>query len=223
MAPPRLTVIGQPQDGDAGDDDVALARALIRRDPQAAFPAWTRLRPVVHATMRRLLGPGCELDDVAQEVFVRFFRQVPKLRDPAALRSFVYGICLRVARREMRARWLRRFLHLTSSGDPPEVAAPAGDHEAAEVLRRYYQVLERIGAGARSLYVARHVERLPLAEVAALHGLSVSTVQRRLARVAERVEAMVGGDPVLAGYLARARRATEASREDQKNDEGSRP
>ena len=123
----------------------------------------------------------------------------------------------------MRARWLRRFLHLTPSGDAPEVAAPAGDHEAAEVLRRYYQVLERIGAGARSLYVARHVERLPLAEVAALHGLSVSTVQRRLARVAERVEAMVGGDPVMAGYLARARHATEASGEDQESDEGSRP
>ena len=107
-------------------------------------------------------------------------------------------------RRELRSRWLRRFLHLTATGDAPELAASL-DVESREVLQHYYAMLERLGAEGRSLYVARHIERLPMAEVAAHHGLSISTTQRRLARVVRRMAAMVEGDPVLAEYLASAR------------------
>jgi RNA polymerase sigma-70 factor (ECF subfamily) len=209
---PRLTLVGsspRPEEG----DDVALAQALIRRDPQASLAAWTRLHGVVEGTLRRLVGPGSDVDDLAQDVFFRFFRQVPKLRDPGALRSFVIGICLRVVRQEMRQRWLRRFLRLTDSGDAPEVSTPDHDRsgdgasDAREVVRRYYEILDRLGGAERSLYLARHVERLPLAEVATLHGLSDSTARRRLLRIARRVAAMVDRDPALAAYLAQARQA----------------
>jgi RNA polymerase sigma-70 factor (ECF subfamily) len=203
MPLPRLTLVGKPPPADR-TDDAELARALIRRDPGVTFVAWTRLHPVVDGTLRRLMGPGDDLADISQEVFLRFFRHVGKLRDPAALRSFVTGICLRVVRRELRNRWLRRFLRLTASGDPPELAASL-DVESREVLQHYYEVLGRLGAEGRSLYVARHIERLPMAEVAAHHGLSISTTQRRLGRVVRRLEAMVEADPVLVGYLETGR------------------
>jgi RNA polymerase sigma-70 factor (ECF subfamily) len=186
-------------------EEVELARALIREDARVTFVAWTRLRPVVDVTLRRLMGPESEVEDLAQEVFLRFFRTVPRLRDPKALRSFLFGICLRTVRRELRRRWLRRFLRLTETGDPPDVAAPADpsdDGDAREVVRRYYDVLEKLGGGARSLFVARHIERLPLTEVAALHGMSVSTVQRKLGRIGQRVAAMVADDPVLSAFTA---------------------
>ena len=209
---PRLVLVGKSSGTDEGDD-VALAKALIRGDPQATFVAWTRLHGLAVGTLRRLAGPGGDVDDLAQEVFLRFFRQVPKLRDPKALRSFLIGICLRVVRGELRQRWLRRFLRLTDSGESPESSGlarwGAGDgHDASdarEIVRRYYAILDRLTIDERSLYVARHVERLPLVEVAALHGLSDSTARRRLLRVARRVEAMVERDPALAGYLAQAR------------------
>jgi len=119
------------------------------------------------------------------------------------LRRLLTGICLRVVRRELRYRWLRRFLRLSATGDPPELSASL-DVESREVLQHYYAVLGRLGAEGRSLYVARHIERLPMAEVAAHHGLSISTTQRRLGRVVRRVAAMVDADPVLAGYLTPA-------------------
>jgi RNA polymerase sigma-70 factor (ECF subfamily) len=203
MPLPRLTLVGKAPPAD-GTDDAELARALIRRDPGVTFVAWTRLHPVVDGTLRRLMGPGDDLADISQEVFLRFFRHVGQLRDPAALRSFVTGICLRVVRRELRHRWVRRFLRLTATGDPPELAASL-DVESREVLQHYYEVLGRLGAEGRSLYVARHIERLPMAEVAAHHGLSISTTQRRLGRVVRRLEAMVEADPVLAGYLSTGR------------------
>jgi RNA polymerase sigma-70 factor (ECF subfamily) len=206
----RLTLVGNPPRIDGGDD-VALAEALIRRDPQATFVAWTTLHGLAVATLRRLAGPGPEVEDLVQEVFLRFFRQVPKLRDPRALRSFLIGICLRVVRGDRRQRWLRSFLRLTDSGEAPEPQVPIRDGDLAgdarEIVGRYYAILDRLGGVDRSLYVARHVERLPLAEVAALHGLSDSTARRRLLRVAHRMAAMVERDPALSAYLAEEKRS----------------
>jgi len=184
----------------AEPDDEELIQALRRGDAQAAFVVWQRFAPLVTRTLRRLMGPGCDEEDLGQEVFFRFFRNVPALRTPSAVRSFLLGICIRVVRQEVRRRWLRRWLRLTDRGTLPDVAGPEADQDAREVVRRYYEILDRVGAEGRSLFVTRHVEGVGLADVAALHGLSVSTTQRKLARVTERIAAMARRDPVLAQY-----------------------
>ena len=199
MPVPRLSVVrDSPSTGQR--DDAGLVTALLRREPGSERAAWIRFRPIVEATLRRSVGPQGEVSDLAQEVFLRFFQGVHRLREASAVRGFLIGICLRVVGAELRKRWFRRFLRLTSTGESPEQEVRA-DLESREVLRRYYDVLERIGGQGRSLFVARQIEELPMAEVAALHGLSISTTQRRLRRVVRRVAAMVDADPVLAAYL----------------------
>jgi RNA polymerase sigma-70 factor, ECF subfamily len=183
--------------------DAELARALIRGDKGAPYLGWSRFVPIVRGNLRRLMGPGLDEDDLCQEVFLRFFQRIHGLRDPNAVRGFLFAICLRVTRRELRRRWLRRWLRLTDDGTLPEVLAGRATEDetgpqARDAVSRYYAILETLRGQARSLFVTRYVERLELTEVARLHGLSVSTTQRRLGRVAKRVEAMVRRDPVLA-------------------------
>jgi RNA polymerase sigma-70 factor, ECF subfamily len=199
MPIPRLSVVrDSPAIGES--DDVALVEALRRRTPGSDRAAWIRFRPIVEGTLRRSMGPEGEVSDLAQEVFLRFFQGVHRLRDASAVRGFLIGISLRVVGAELRKRWFRRFLRLTPNGESPEQEVRV-DLESREVLRRYYAVLERIGGQGRSLFVARQIEELPMADVAAMHGLSISTTQRRLRRVVRRVAAMVDADPVLAAYL----------------------
>ncbi len=158
MAVPHLTLVGQAPFGP--ERDTSIVQALRRGEAGAPFAAWARLRPDVDRTLRRLMGPDCDVDDLSQDVFLRFFASVPRLRDPEALRSFLFGICLRVTRRERRSRWLRRLFRLTDDGDLPERAVTSGpDAEVREVVRRYYQVLDRLGADARSLFIARNTRR----------------------------------------------------------------
>ena len=122
-------------------------------------------------------------DDLCQEVFLRFFQRVPGLRDPGAVRGFLFAVCLRVARKELRRRWLRRWLRLTDDGTLPESAPDraldAADREARDAIVRYYDILNTMGGQGRSLFVTRYIEGVALADVARLHGLSVSTTQRR--------------------------------------------
>jgi RNA polymerase sigma-70 factor, ECF subfamily len=195
---------------DAGDridkavSDEELALALVRGEKAAPRVAFVRFAPMVRRSLRRLLGPDLDEEDLCQEVFLRFFRRIRDLRDPGAVRGFLLAVCLRVGRQELRRRWLRRWLRLTDSGSLPEAPSDAAGKgpddracDARDAVNRYYRILDTVGGQGRSLFVARYIEGAELVEVARSHGLSLSTTQRRLSRVAKRVDAMVRRDPLL--------------------------
>jgi RNA polymerase sigma-70 factor (ECF subfamily) len=181
--------------------DAELVAALRAGSSRAQTVAWSELGPMVRRLVARFFGPGTETSDLSQEVFLRFFRRIDELRDPASLRGFVVGICLGVARNELRRARVRRWVGLTSRGDVPEVPASGADLEARDAVRRFYEILERVSAEDRSLYVARFLEKMEIAEIAAAHDMSFGTTKRRVARAIERIGRRVARDPALAAYL----------------------
>jgi RNA polymerase sigma-70 factor (ECF subfamily) len=207
MAPAAFRVLqGQARDAES---DVALVEALRRREPQAELAAWNRFATGVDQTLRRLLGPGPDREDLLQEVFIRFFRRINTLREPGAVRGFLTGICIHVVRAEISHRQRRRWLSLTSTGDLPEPAPSAPDLEGREAVSRYYGLIDRLGGKDRSFFVARTIEGMTLDEVAAAHDVSVSTAQRRINRASKRVATLIKRDPMLARFAAD--RATEST------------
>jgi RNA polymerase sigma-70 factor (ECF subfamily) len=192
----------------AQDDDAAVARAAAEGHPAAPGVAWDRFSPLVRGLLRRSLGPHTDVEDQVQEVFLRFFRHIEQLRDPARVRSFLIGITLRVSATELRRRKIRRWLRLTDTGAVPEEAI-APDEEAREAVTRLYAILDDLGAEERLAFVLRHVEGLELSDVAAGLGVSLATAKRRLAKGTARVLARIERDPILATYLVRAPGARE--------------
>lgn len=204
FAGPRL-VPQPPAETELADaDDATLIARLLKEEAGAAEVAWSRFLPAVRATVRRLLGPKPEEEDVVQEVFLRFFTTARRLRDPALARSFIFGISVRVVREEIRRRTLRRWLPLASHEDRPELSVAEDDHDAREALKRFYRVLDTLSGESRSLFVVRHLEGKELTEVASIHGISLSSVQRKLARTEKCVATMVENDPLLSEYVSSA-------------------
>ena len=180
--------------------DAELAGRLALRDEQAYAIAWDRFSPLARRVLMRSLGPTAEVDDTLQEVFLRLFRGARSIRKPEALRAFVIGITVRVARRELRRRAVRRWIHLAGGEQLDEQAVSGFDDEQREALGHLYQLLDSLSPDARTLFVLRYVEQLELTEVAEALGVSLATVKRRLGRVYDLVQARVAADPVLTGY-----------------------
>ncbi len=185
----------------AYEDDAAFVRALADGHPPAAAAAWDKFAPLVRGLLWKAIGPGSDIDDLLQDVFLTLFKRVRDLRDPSALTSFVVGITIRTARSELRRRRLRRWLLLSDDGELPEVAAAASDHAGRQALRSFYAILDKLDPEARLVFVLRHTDGLELTEMAISLGCSLATVKRRLAKATERVLVHVRRDPVLLAFL----------------------
>lgn len=196
---PRLALVRSVRVAEL--DDAALARSLVEGDAGAPAAVWDRYAVVVRGLLRRSLGPGGDIEDLVQETFLLFFRQIRTLRDPSALRPFLIGIATRVARYDLRRRRLRRWLFLTDDGAVPEASWEGAEPEVREALSHFYQLLDRLDDKARLLFVLRNIQGLELTDAAEAVGISLATAKRHLAKVTARVHAMAEGDPVLAAYL----------------------
>jgi RNA polymerase sigma-70 factor (ECF subfamily) len=187
----------------AASDDLhqTLWRALSTGAPGASHAVWQAFWPGVRGLLRRLLGPDTETQDLAQEVFLRFFQRSGRVTEGAFLKPFLFGICTRVAQEEMRRRRIHRWLSLTSSGVLPEGASSTEDSGAREAVRNLYRLLERLGPSDRSLFVLRFIEKLELTEVAEIQALSFSTARRRIDRVWKRMRRLIEKDETLLAYL----------------------
>jgi RNA polymerase sigma-70 factor (ECF subfamily) len=184
------------------EDDTALVAGVQAKERGAAGRMWDRYAPLVRRILRRMLGP-VDVEDGVQDAFLRLFRDLGSLRDPAALRCYLIGITLHVAKSELRRRRAKRWLLLSDDGTIAEPDAIAGDewHEPSAAVLRLYKMLDRISDERRTVFVLRYVEGLELAELSAVLDCSLATTKRRVADAARRVCFLAAADPLLAPYL----------------------
>jgi RNA polymerase sigma-70 factor, ECF subfamily len=198
---PKSSVVFLPSAALAGADDATLVKGLGEDDPRAAREAWHRFGPMVHRLLLRTLGPGSDLEDLSQEVFITFFDRVKTLRDPCTVTAFLMSITAFKIRYHLRWRWLRRWLFLPGRTEPVDMRSVEQAPEAREALVRFFKVLDHLSPVDRTAFTLRFVEELELREVAQAIDLSLATTKRRLARAWQRVARLVSRDPALAHLL----------------------
>ncbi len=199
--PPRRGPRLVPDASAPDEDDGALVRALQRGEVHAAGALWDRHAGLVRGLLVRTLGPGAEVDDLVQDVFLKLLEALPGLRDPSALRGYAAITALSAARSELRRRRVRRLVWFASRTPPPEPEALPADLATAEALRRLHGALDRLKPDDRLVFCLRYMELMELTEVATVMGISLATTKRNLARAKRRLWVLAERDPILAPYL----------------------
>jgi len=185
--------------------DAELVRALRADDPAAPAILWARCSPAVGRLLAKVLGPGLEIEDLTQEVFLRVFVRLPSLREPSALKAFVLSVATNVLKWELRRRWVSRRVRLSISGRLPDIAGTSNDAEARQALRRCYQIFDSLTTKERLAFVLRYLEGMTIEEVAATLAVSVSTAKRWVGSGAGKVADRVSRDPDLRSFFAKPR------------------
>ncbi|HEX9298268.1 MAG TPA: sigma-70 family RNA polymerase sigma factor [Polyangiaceae bacterium] len=182
-------------------DDAALAVAAAAGDPDAHAAIWDRYSALVRRILVRGIGGGSDVEDLVQDVFMRFYSSRKLLRDPDALRSFLFGIAIRAAATELRGRRIRSWLRLTRHGVVDDVEAPETDPNARLAVVRLYAILDGLNAKSRLAFVLHFIEGWELSQVAAAFDVSLATIKRRLSRAYMHVALRAQNDDLLSGYL----------------------
>jgi RNA polymerase sigma-70 factor (ECF subfamily) len=150
---------------------------LTRADFPQLFASSTRFAWRVLARMG--VAPS-DLSDVCQEVFVVVYRRLDDFDGRASPRSWIYGICVRVASEYRRRRRARPEL---LGGDVPEVPFPAEQAMALDRKRAHELLqasLEQLDDDKRAVFVLFEIEELTMSEVSEALGVPLQTAYSRL-------------------------------------------
>jgi RNA polymerase sigma-70 factor (ECF subfamily) len=139
-----------------------------------------QLRPVAAAFLRKMGVPEVDLDDALQNVFVQMVRYLPGFRGEAAIKTWLYRVCLSEAKELGRRAKLRATLHKLLWNERAAVAAVTQELSEVVARRRVEAALAGLKEHERSVFVLYEMEGLSGEQIAEIVGCPVATVWRRL-------------------------------------------
>lgn len=166
---------------DGNDPDEVLLAGVSRGEPTAVRQLLDRRLPRILALARRMLNDADEAEDVAQETFLRAWKQA-KAWKPGAARfdTWLHRVALNLCYDRLRRR------REIATDMPPEQVdtgpAPDAGLMGAELSRRVEAALAALPPRQREAIVLCHHQGLGNIEAAALMELSVEALESLLAR-----------------------------------------
>jgi len=145
---------------------------------------------MVFRTLLRLTGSRENVDDLAQDVFLRLYRALPTFRGESLITTYLYRITVNVAQDEWKRRRRDDRSHVSLSDETSawEDRLPHPDRNAEQQLqeREFQQSVEeqlqRLSQIERTILILYHQEERSYEQIAYTLGLPLGTVRTHLHR-----------------------------------------
>lgn len=163
--------------------DKLLLERMAQGDGASFEALFHRHYEQVYGLLFRLVGNRGEAEDLAQEVFLKFYHQSFRLDREHNVGGWLYRVATNLgynALRERKRRWQRNVLLLP---DPAGAPDPADEVAANERMARVRAALARLPQRQVQMLLLRQME-LSYAEIAESCGVAPGSVGTMLARAA---------------------------------------
>ena len=163
-------------------------QAVSRADDLEFDAVYEQYALFVWRSLRRLGVAEAHLADATQDVFVVVHRALPRFEGRSGLRTWLFGIVLRVA-----SQWRRKTRRRATEPLLDNIEAPvqtpfeqAVQSEAAELLHR---LLDNLSMDQRAVFLLVEMEGLSVPEAAAVLDANLHTTTSRLRKARSVFEA----------------------------------
>ncbi|MDO5667781.1 MAG: RNA polymerase sigma factor RpoE [Alcaligenaceae bacterium] len=186
--------------------------ALVRRAQAGEKRAFELLVSKYQRRILRLLGRilhnQSDVEDIAQETFLKAYRALPKFRNESAFYTWLYRIAVNTARNHISSKHNQVFvsdqiesqdgetfslLDNLTDGETPETHM-----HNREIIESLQEALEELPEQLRQAIVLRELEGLTYEEIATAMDCPVGTVRSRIFRareaISERLKSLLGTD-----------------------------
>jgi len=166
---------------DETDPDEALLQRIAQGDAAAVRALVARKAHRLMSLGQRMLGDAAEAEDVAQEAFLRVWKQAPRWRPgEAKFDTWLHRVALNLCYDRLRRR------REIATDTPPEQVdtGPAPDRglQARDTAARVAGALAQLPERQREAIVLCHYQDLGNIEAAAVMGVSVEALESLLGR-----------------------------------------
>ena len=180
--------------------DLILRCQVGLRPDRAAFAELLRRHQTqVDRVLYHLAPDWSDRADLAQEVWIRVYRNISRLQEPTKFRGWLSRIATNLFYDELRKR--KRVASPLSLDAPRsledgemdwEIAGDTPSPDEQMTTREFYEQLREAIADLpeafRTTIILREIEGLSYEEIAELTGVSLGTVKSRIARARSRLQ-----------------------------------
>lgn len=203
----KAEATARPAGTPAGDalSDTELFEGIARGDARIAAELYRRLLPAVEAALYRVLGRReAEHEDLVQSSFEQIILTLSERRyaQACSLNTWASTLAAHVALKALRSRYRRRrvFSERVEPGEYAELPGASDDVERSVGVRREIErlrgVLSELSPKYAEAVMLHDMMGHPLAEIAAITGVTIAAAQSRLVRgrkeLAERMRSSRG-------------------------------
>src|SRR5271167_2433572 len=175
----EFELIGQAQAG----NDAAFNRIV------------TAYRKRILGTIARLIGRPEDVEDVAQEVFLRLYFSLDQLRTPEVFEPWLYRLTVNASYDYLRRQRRRNESRMADLSEQQVMMADAlaGGKQDSEVQRKgevrelVEELLDSVSSEDRILLTLKEVEGLSLKELEKIYSVNENALKVRLFRARQRV------------------------------------
>ncbi len=177
------------------EDDVQLIRRILSGDSEAFTALVRKHQKGVHALAWRKIGDFHHAEEIAQDVFVRVYKHLPKLKDQGQFSGWLYVITDRLCN-----TWLQNNKSLIGSLEDVPVAEIhrtsyeryISEQQETDTREHRYELvrklLEKLPESERTVMTLYYLGEMTTKEIGKFLGVSVHTITSRLQRARERLK-----------------------------------
>ena len=169
--------------------EAELIAAALQGDAASFEPLIARYSPRVFATARRYARRESEVEDIAQEVWIKAFQKLGSFRGDAPFEHWLMRLAVRTCYDFLRAHQRNREAPFSDLTEPEEdwlerfVSQPDTASEDADAARQLIErILEQLSPPARLIITLLEIEDRSVKEISQLTGWSVPLVKVRAFR-----------------------------------------
>jgi len=174
----------------------------VKPDRAAFSELLRRYQSQVEKTLYHLAPDWSDRADLVQEVWIRVYRNIKRLKEPVKFRGWLSRITTNLFYDELRKR--KRVQHPVSldaphqmeDGElqwevPTEIPNPEQDLSSQEFYDQLNSAIAQLPESFRTTIVLREIEGYSYEEIADMIGVSLGTVKSRIARARVKLQSVL--------------------------------
>jgi RNA polymerase sigma-70 factor, ECF subfamily len=188
--------------GTSGMGDREIDQQLVERVQHGDKRAFDLLVIKYQRKLARLLSQfirdAAEVEDIAQETFIKAYRALPSFRGDSAFYTWLYRIGINTAKNFLVSQGrkvpttVNEFdnedaENFEEAGKLREVSTPESELMSKQIAQTVNQSLEALPEELRTAIVLREIEGLSYEEIASIMNCPIGTVRSRIFRAREAI------------------------------------